>query len=252
MEQRDQARAPLAVMHVHRVDTEVARARRHGARAAPGSPSRRSECTSLTARRRVAGAALRDRRAAHPEAFERVEAPRHLHQRARGIGRLHVDRAFERGTELRRRRRPCGARRARRARPRWSRRSAAGAGLCAPSGSWAQTTSPSAASHTSVSRPVTPASRAWRKAGIVFSGSSTRAPRWANVMGTSSLLVGNGGGFAALPSPSGVSVTTTSSHVTALTRSNPQAGPGGCRRVGHSARRPGAWFTRPPRTGKKR
>jgi hypothetical protein len=49
-------------------------------------------------------------------------------------------------------------------------------------GSCAQTTSPSADNHTSVSIPVAPISSAARNAGIVFSGSMRRAPRWAKVM----------------------------------------------------------------------
>src|SRR5213078_1911375 len=50
-------------------------------------------------------------------------------------------------------------------------------------GSCAHTTSPSAESHTSVSRPLTPASSARANAGIEFSRSSSRAPRCANVIG---------------------------------------------------------------------
>src|SRR5947207_9247805 len=49
--------------------------------------------------------------------------------------------------------------------------------------SWTSTTSPSRDTHASVSRPRAPSSSARRNAGIVFSGASVRAPRWANVIG---------------------------------------------------------------------
>ena len=128
---------------------------------------RRSECTSFTAGSARSGRSTLDDRASTPRAARaRRSAARPRRSASRGVRRLHVDRALEGGPELlvdvgeardaelgQLGRRASSAIRRRR-RPRRT------------IGSWAQTTSPSAESHTSVSSPVTPASSARRKAGM--------------------------------------------------------------------------------------
>src|SRR4051794_41115260 len=49
--------------------------------------------------------------------------------------------------------------------------------------SWSRTGTPSAVSHTSLSRPVAPSRRASRNASSVFAGAWPLAPRWANAIG---------------------------------------------------------------------
>ena len=95
------------------------------------------------------------------------------------------------------------------------------------------------------SRARAPASRARRNAGIVFSGSSSRAPRWANVMAIRPLR----GHRATLGRrSSGV----RSPDIVACHRPtcpNPQAGPEGLPKGSHSRQEAGAWFTRPTKDG---
>src|SRR3954447_1997714 len=62
--------------------------------------------------------------------------------------------------------------------------------------SWSSTGTPSAVSHTSVSRPVAPSRRASSNASMVFSGAWARAPRWAKAMGGSSNDGGTPSGYA--------------------------------------------------------
>ena len=159
------------------------RARTRGVRAAPRSRVRRSECTSLTAGSARSGRST-SRSGLHTQSRSSASYRRATSTSApRRVGRLHVDRALVRGAELaRRRRRAAGTESS-------ASSAAVDVGDPAPAPAPAddrvvRSTRPRRRpdSHTSVSSPVAPAASARSKAGIVFSGSSRRAPRWANVM----------------------------------------------------------------------
>ena len=119
-----------------------------------------------------AGGARRGR-GADPQPLERAVLPRRPPSDGRPPRSPSRRPSTRRRCRARRTRRPGAARRARRARAAVA-PAICGAGACRRRtvGSWAHTTSPSAVSHTSVSRPAAPAARARRNAGSVFSGSS--------------------------------------------------------------------------------
>ena len=140
------------------------RARTRGVRAAPRSRAGDRSARGGPPARRAAVAARRDRGCTPRAARARRTGGRRRRARRR-VGRLHVDRALERRAELLVHVGEPRDRRARPARPRCSSAIRRRRRPRRTTGSCAQTTSPSAESHTSVSSPVTPACSARSKAG---------------------------------------------------------------------------------------
>ena len=175
---------PLGVVHVDRVDADRPTGRARGARAATSivraarrvheldAPARPRSATELVERRASRPRGARARRARRATSSSAVRPPR----------LLHVDRELEVGPELgvhvgQPGHAELGELRGRRRRPR-------GAGAGPPrTGRRGRARPRRRRSARRRSRgPVAPSSSARRNAGSVFSGASSRAPRWAKVI----------------------------------------------------------------------